>query len=165
MIKYSIFTDGSVNQETKTGAGCFLILTDNELLNFDPDYFRRKIERTLFQNTSSTKLEIQTILFALSEIEKNTDLASCKLDIYTDSQNIISLPSRKQKLISRDYRTGNGERELKNAELYQRFLAILDKTDFRIIKVKGHKKKNEKDEIDLIFTLVDRESRRASREI
>ena len=41
---------------------------------------------------------------------------------------------------------------------------MIDTVDCEIIKLKGHKKKHEKDTDDMIFTLVDRASRKALRE-
>ena len=52
---------------------------------------------------------------------------------------------------------------IKNHELYKDFFKRLDILDCEFIKVKGHKKTSVKTEIDEIFTLVDRATRKALR--
>jgi ribonuclease HI len=162
-INYSIFTDGSVNQKTKTGIGCYLILRTEEISELNQDEIKGKINHSYFTDTSSTKLEIQILLTALECISNQHLSNKLCLNIYTDSQNIITLPTRREKLMQRNFRTGNGERELKNAELYKHFFDYLDRFNCPFIQVEGHKRTYEKSVIDLIFTLVDRESRRLSR--
>ncbi len=53
------------------------------------------IKTKKFENTSSTKLELETLLWALSEI----NLDNCKIIIYTDCQNIIGLKERRAGLV------------------------------------------------------------------
>ncbi len=55
-------------------------------------------------------------------------------------------------------------KRIKNHELYKEFYKITDLLDCDFVKVKGHKKQEAKDEIDKIFTLVDKASRNALRE-
>lgn len=58
---------------------------------------RVKLKR--FKNTSSTKLELQTLLWALHEIDSAAD----KIIIYTDSQNTISLLERRERFEKNNY--------------------------------------------------------------
>ena len=44
-------------------------------------------------------------------------------------------------------------------------IQIFDQLDYEFIKVKGHKKSNQKDDIDRLFTMVDRASRDALRSL
>ncbi len=48
--------------------------------------------------------------------------------------------------------------------IYKKFFKITDRIDCEFIKVKGHKKSSTKNEIDNIFTLVDKATRNALRE-
>jgi ribonuclease HI len=82
--------------------------------------------------------------------------------VYTDSQNILSLPERRDGLEQNDYRSKK-KRHLNNYELYQEFFGIIDRLVCEFIKVCGHKASHQKDEIDALFTLVDRASRNALR--
>ncbi len=111
-----------------------------------------------FTHTSSTKLELQTLLWALQEIKPMGD----RVIVYTDSQNILGLPERRDRLEQTDYRSKKNKR-IHNYKLYQEFYNSIDLLDCKFIKVRGHKVSNKKDEIDRLFTLVDRASRKALR--
>ena len=115
-----------------------------------------KIQR--FEQTSSTKLEMQIVLWALKEI-KSTE---SQVIIYTDSQNIIHLPKRRQRLLLSNFRSKNGQL-LNNAELYQEFFAMTDKINCEFVKIQGHQPSSQKNRLEKIFALVDRASRNATR--
>ena len=117
-----------------------------------------KVKLKRFENTSSTKLEIQTVLWALSEVSEFEG----KIILYTDSQNITGLPGRRERLEKNDFFSKQG-RKMNNWELYQAFYRLTDGLNFELKKVTGHKKTNAKDNIDRLFTLVDRASRNAVR--
>ncbi len=61
-----------------------------------------------------------------------------------------------------DYRSEKNRR-LNNYKLYQEFYRMTDRLDCEFVKVRGHKVSNQKDDIDRLFTLVDRASRNALR--
>jgi len=149
-----LFTDGSVNPQSAIGFGAYLLLDKLDYL-----YAKEtKIELKKFTNTSSTKLELETLLWALNDI----DLTTLKVLVYTDCQNIIGLQERREKFEKNSYMTGKGK-VIKNHELYKKFFKITDILDCEFIKIKGHKKSSTKNEIDDIFTLVDRATRNALR--
>ena len=85
-----------------------------------------------------------------------------KVVVYTDSMNIIDLLSRRERLEKNDYRSGQGRR-LNNYLLYREFYRLTDQFDCQFVKVRGHQLSQNKDEIDQMFTLVDRASRKALR--
>ena len=86
-----------------------------------------------------------------------------KIIIYTDCQNIIGLQTRRERFEKNSYMS-KAHKRIKNHELYKEFYKITDLVDCEFAKVKGHKKEALKDEIDKIFTLVDKASRNALRE-
>ena len=151
-----LFIDGSVNTQSKIGFGAFLEVSSN---NSDIELLRSKVKVKKFEQTSSTKLELQTLLWALNSIENSNR----KILIYTDSQNIARLPFKREQLEKNNYHSKKN-RLLNNADLYKIFYKITDNFSYDIIKVKGHLKTNEKNDIDKIFTLVDKISRKAMRE-
>jgi len=150
-----LFTDGSVNVQSKTGWGAFLAFQETKEI---PENLPELVKIKKFENTSSTKLELQTLLWALQNIETK----NCKIVVYTDSQNIIGLPARRERFKRNGYHNKKGEL-IKNHQLYKDFFQQTDKLDIDFIKVRGHKKTAQKDNIDKIFTIVDRASRRALR--
>ncbi|QKE28326.1 ribonuclease H family protein [Arcobacter acticola] len=157
MKKIKLFTDSSVNPQEKIGFAAFLLL-DNE--NIFLDEMKKNIKTKRFEDTSSTKLELQTLLWALDEIENDSNTL---IEIYTDCQNIIGLENRRKKLELNDYISSKGKL-INNHDLYKFFFKALDNLNLVFIKVKGHKKSSLKDEIDDIFNLVDKASRNALRE-
>lgn len=151
-----LFTDGSVNPQLKIGYGAYLVVTD---INLSVDSMKEEVYIKRFEDTSSTKLELQTLLWALENIKPEGK----KVILYTDSQNIIGLSGRREHFEKNNYYSKNGKR-IANFELYQEFFRITDQLDCKILKVKGHKKSNQKENTDRLFTLVDRASRKALRD-
>lgn len=156
MPELLLFTDGSVNSKSKIGYGAYLAVSDPEL-SLDELNAEVKVQR--FEQTSSTKLELQTLLWALKDIQTS----GYKVIVYTDSQNIIGLPQRRERLEQNDYRSNKNIR-LNNFELYQEFYQLIDQLDCKLVKMLGHQPSRQKNDIEKFFTLVDRASRKALRE-
>jgi ribonuclease HI len=155
MNELLIFTDGSVNTQTKIGYGAYLVVTGPD---FPIESLKKQVILKRFENTSSTKLELQTLLWALDEIEATGK----KVTVYTDSQNIIGLPRRRERFELNNYLTKKGKR-INNYKLYLEFYRIIDQLDLDFVQVRGHRKSNHKDNLDKLFALVDRASRKALR--
>ena len=156
MQELMIFTDGSVDNKSKVGYGAYLIFSKLDFSFKSLKSKKPKVKR--FEHTSSSKLELQSLLWALSE----NNLSESKIFIFTDSQNIISLPARRKHLEENNYSSKNNKL-ISNSELYQEFYKKTDKLDCEFVKVNGHKKSFQKDDIDWLFTLVDKASRKALR--
>ncbi len=157
MNTIKLFTDGSVSPESKNGYGAYLAVTDD---NLSLDILKTKVKVKRFDETSSTKLELQTVLWALG----NSSKLKYKIVLYTDSQNIIGLPGRRKRLEKNNY-FSNKNRRLNNFELYKEFFRLIDELDVEFVKVRGHKVSKQKNRIEKIFTLVDRASRVAQRNL
>lgn len=149
-MKLLLFTDGSVNTRLRIGYGAYLAVPEGQ------EALISHIKLKQFVDTSSTKLELQTLLWALSEISA-TEVVS-----YTDSQNIVGLNSRRKKIEANDYYAKNGKL-LNNHELYKQFYKITDNLNISFSKTRGHTPTMKKSDIDLIFSLVDRAARNALR--
>ena len=146
-----LFTDGSVNATSKVGYGAYLAVSEPGL---SLDLLQTQISVRRFEPTTSTRLELQTLLWALGEVHASGN----KVIVYTDSQNILGLEARRARLEQHDYRSKRNVR-LKNFELYQAFYRMMDHSNCAFVKVRGHLVSNQKDDIDRIFSLVDRASR------
>jgi len=155
MDELILLTDGSVNTQSKIGYGAYLAVSEREL---SQDSLRTRVKVKRFEHTSSTKLELQTLLWALSDIQA----LGRKVIVYTDSQNIMGLQGRRDRFEQNDYRSKKNIR-LNHYELYQDFYRMIDQLDCELVKVHGHQVSNQKDNIDRLFTLVDRASRNALR--
>jgi ribonuclease HI len=155
MEELMLITDGSVNAQSNIGYGAYLAVPEGGL---STGPLRTDVKVRAFENTSSTKLELQTLLWALSDIQA----LGSRVIVYTDSQNIMSLQGRRDRFEQNDYRSKKNKR-LNNYELYQEFYRMTDQLDCEFVKVRGHQVSNQKDDIDRLFTLVDRASRDALR--
>ena len=150
-----ILTDGSVNTQSKIGYGAYLTVSEHGL---SLDSLRKCVKVRRFEHTSSTKLELQSLLWALKDIQT----LESKVIVYTDSQNIMGLPGRRERFEQNSFRSKRG-RLLNNYELYQEFFKMTDQLKCKFVKVRGHQISKQKDDIDRLFTLVDRASRNALR--
>jgi ribonuclease HI len=157
MDELMLLTDGSVNTQSNIGYGAYLAVSEPGL---SLDLLRTRVKVRRFEHTSSTKLELQTLLWALSEIKALG--SKVKVMVYTDSQNIMGLPGRRDRFEQNDYRSKKNKR-LNNYELYQEFYRMTDQFNCDFVKMRGHQVSNQKDDIDRLFTLVDRASRDALR--
>lgn len=156
MPELLLFIDGSVNTQSKIGYGAYLALSEQGL---STEELKVRVQVKRFEQTSSTKLELQTLLWALNDIQPSV----CKVTVYTDSQNIINLPARRERLEQTGYCSKQNKR-LNNYQLYQEFYQLTEQLNCTLIKVLGHQGAKQKDDIDWLFTLVDRASRRALKE-
>jgi ribonuclease HI len=144
-----LFTDGSVHPPSRIGYGAYLAMTDT---NIDPE-----VQVKRFENTSSSQLEIETLIWALHALQPKA------VTVYTDSQNIIGLPERRCRLEGQNYLTQKNK-PIKHADLYREFFHLIDQIDCTFVKVKGHRVSEDKTDIDLLFTRVDRAARQSLRE-
>ncbi len=154
MQDLKLFIDGSVDPRTKIGFGGYRLVDEERI----PSHTSSGIRFAKFENTSSTKLEVQTLIHALQSIGTTPR----RIIVYTDSQNIARLPERRERLEKNAYRSRSGA-HIRHYKLYQEFYTWMDRLPCRIVKLKGHKPKSEKDAIDELFTLVDRAARKAMR--
>ena len=160
MLHLQIFTDGSVNTQLKVGYGAYLVVPDQSA---SIDSLKDTVKVKRFEQTSSTKLELQTLLWSVSETIALANERDITLTVYTDSQNIIGLPGRRARLEKNNYFSSKNRR-LNNYELYQEFYRLSARIKFTLIKVVGHQASSKKDKIDRLFALVDQASRRMLRD-
>lgn len=150
-----LFTDGSVDTQSGVGCGAYLALAENEL---DGQELQNQVKIRRFENTSSVRLELETLLWALNETADKFN----RMIIYTDSQNIVGLPVRREKLEKNSFCSKKGQL-LKQHDLYRQFFKLIDELDCEFVKVTGHQPTRKKDKIHRLFTFVDKASRKALR--
>ena len=150
-----LFIDGSVNPQSKIGFAAYLLVNNKKI---NSEELVKNIKLKKFENTSSTKLELDALLWALNEIKYIHN----EVQVFTDCQNILGLKKRRKKFEQNNYKTSKNIL-ISNHMLYKKFYIITDSMNCEFIKVKGHKLKSSKDEFDKIFSLVDKASRNALR--
>lgn len=153
MTHYLLFIDASADPSSKNAFGAFL-LKEEESLCFSVT----EVESILFENSSSSKAELQILLYVL----KALDNKNIRLTVFTDSNSILSLQRRRKKLEERNFKSKKGN-ALKQDSLYREFYGLLDQFEIEFVKVKGHSKNHQKDSFAKFFSLVDKSSRKALR--
>ena len=161
-----LFIDGSATPASKIGFGSYLLIPENEVDDVTETSIMQKIRSRKFSPTTSTKLEVQTLLWALGETEEvlTDKIHSELITIFSDSQTLVGLQKRRAILESRNFKSRKDGQDLKHADLYKSIYDILDRLNCRFIKLSGHSKVKEKTRIERIFSQIDRASRRALRE-
>jgi ribonuclease HI len=161
----AIFTDVSLHPQLRSGVGGFLVIPSSFLV--EPSQIRTRdevAERLVlrrFEKTSSTELEVRTVLWALEEYLEEKGSVPGNLRIYTDSQCVSSLLKRRPRLEAKAFISKRTDRPLKNAPLYRRFYQLYDELGFEVIQVAGHSRSSSQDPIHRIFSWIDREVRKA----
>ena len=164
MNSLALFTDVSVNPQRRLGIGGYLLVPVSSLEQ-EPDNFERgavtaRLVIKRFEDTTSTKLEVQTVLWALDELrEEPAGADPGALRIYTDSQCVAGLLGRRAGLTGRDFVARRSGRPLAHAPLYRAFYTTYDRLGFQLIKVAGHTRTH--DTVQRVFSHVDREVRKA----
>lgn len=165
MNRFALFTDVSLNPRLKLGVGAYLLVPASFLevspLGIERSEIAKHLVLQRFENTSSTKLEIQTILRGLEAYQNISKVTGkLKLRVYTDSQCVAGLMKRRSELTANVFLSKKTNSLLKNAHLYRRFYKLFDDLEFEVIKVAGHSRSCSRDTIDCIFSAIDKEARK-----
>lgn len=166
MNGFALFTDVSLNPQCKCGVGGYLLVPVSFLQAEPHDIKQSEVSARLktkrFAETSSTKLEVQTLLWALEDAQEElVGSAFGSVRLYTDSQCIAGLLRRRAGLISSAFIAKRSGRPLPHAQLYREFYKVYDHLGFQVIKVSGHSRTNTHDTVHRIFSYVDRGVRKA----
>jgi ribonuclease HI len=144
----TIYTDGSCNTQTKTGAWAAII--------FDLD--QKTIISEVVQNTTHNRMELLAVIRAIEYAAKYAPGKS--ISVYTDSQYVTRLSERKEKLHQSNFITKKGT-TLNNTDLLQTLIGYIEKYSISFHKVKAHQKKTDENynrEADMICRKLMRES-------
>jgi len=164
----ALFTDASVNSQLKRGVGGYLFLPaallESSLGSIDKADIIGRLKLRRCTGASSTQMEIRTILWALEDY-RNALTGSChgELSVYTDSQCVVDLSRRRSGLENKNYISKKTDSEIKNASLYRKLYSLYDMLNMNVIKVAGHSRAASHDTVHRIFSIVDREVRKALR--
>lgn len=165
MNDIAIFTDVSLNPVLRLGVGAYLVVPAAFLKvsphSIEISQITDRLVIRRFEGTSSTTLEVQTVLWSLEEYcngLKGPKLG--KLQVYSDSQCVAGLLRRRLALEAKGFLSKRTKRQLKNACLYRRFYEFYDELGFEIIKVAGHTRSCSHNTVNRIFSLVDKNVRK-----
>ena len=150
-LSITIFTDGSCHTQLKTGgwAAIIFIGADKIILNgSDP-------------NTTHQRMELTAVLESLTYLQ-HCDLGRRQITIYSDSQYVVDMLDRKERLISSDYKTKK-LKPIRNSDLVQALIRFMESFDIQFQKIKSHQRRPHNAEA-LVNREVDLLSRQKMRE-
>ena len=127
----NIFTDGSCNSVYGIGGWAAIIISgkDEMLLK------GKELE------TTHNRMELLAVIKALEYIE-NQNLANYKIIVNSDSQYVVRLIERKEKLQAAEFLTKKGN-VVRNRDLVENILNFIESLNLEFVKVKAHQKKTE----------------------
>ena len=152
----ALFTDGSAHPPT--GVGFAAYFADRDTHRTQPPAIEEIVTKR-FEATSAARLELSAFLWALAEVGDDANNAT----VYTDSQTIVGLLDRRERLEQTDFKSKAG-RPLNNHTLYRAFYRSWDRWQFSVVKLAGHISNVSSSLPQQTFTRVDQAARRALRD-
>ena len=111
-----IYTDGSCHSQLLLGAWACLVFIEDE----------KVILKGEEEATTHNRMELQAVIKALLYIDKR-GFEQQELEIYSDSQYVVNLLGREEKLKSKNFITAKGT-PIQNVDLVQTLLALIKVT-------------------------------------
>ena len=132
----------------------------------EPGDFNQTVAVKRFQDVSSTRLELETMLWALEEYSSGATAAVLpeRLLIHSDSQAPAGLLSRRKRLEENGFYSKRGRSPLKNASLYRLFYTFHDQLKFDVVQTPGPMPSRFQDANQRVFACVHRCVRQALRQ-
>ena len=134
----TIYTDGSCHTQTLKGGWAAIIFIDEEKVVLTG-------EATA---TTHNRMELMAVIKAISYVQEKHPTVTA-IRIISDSQYVVGLTDRSEKLVSNNFMTGKGT-EIRNADLVKVLLQYIATLPLSFIKIKAHQKKDN----ELNFNIV-----------
>ncbi len=128
-----VYSDGSCNPKFKIGGWTAIIFFQN----------KKTILKGIQSNTTHNRMELLGAIKALEHIKKNF-LKFDFIKIFSDSQYLVRLFERKEKLQKSDFLKKRGL-PVQNADLVKNIITYIDSLHIEFVKVIAHRKKNGKE--------------------
>ena len=128
-----IYTDGSCHTQLKMGAWAAIVLIDGQ---------EAVVLKDIEENTTHNRMELIAVIKAVEHITAN-HFHFAELSFFCDSQYVVNLVNRKEKLEKQQFLTKRGT-PIRNVDLVKTFFQLLHQTPIQLTKVKAHQRKTEK---------------------
>jgi len=142
-----VYTDGSCNTKFKVGAWASIILINEDKIVLNDKEF----------NTTNNRMELLAVIKSVNYIVENIKFD--KIEIFSDSQYVVNLVDRKEKLTDNEFITKKGN-ILNNSDLLQELIKLIETYSIEFVKVKAHQKEGNGSDYNI---LVDKLSRKIVR--
>lgn len=138
-----IYTDGSCHTQLRTGAWAALLFIEDKKI----------ILKGVAEDTTHNRMELQSVIESLNYLQLHfPEFKTIK--IISDSQYVVHLRERREKLIFKNFQTKAGK-DIQNADLVKELFDFDDNLKIDYEKIKAHQQKvegveNFNIEVDLI---------------
>jgi ribonuclease HI len=126
-----IYTDGSCHTQLKTGAWAAIILMNKEKI----------ILQAIVTHTTHNRMELTAVIKAIEYVQTQPT-HNQPMHIYSDSQYVVKLAERKEKLKQHNFTTKKGTL-MQNADLVRILIQHIERENLLFIKVKAHQKQTQ----------------------
>lgn len=125
----SIYTDGSCHPQHGLGAWAAIILTDKG----------KTVLSGIVYKTTHQRMELTAIIKSLEFVQQQSSDLKDIIHIYSDSQYVIGLKSREEKIVSNLYLNVKGNK-IANQDLVKEYFLISQHFCITYSKIKAHQK-------------------------
>lgn len=136
-VTIEIYTDGSCHTQLKIGAWAAIIIINNQKI----------ILKGKELETTHNRMELLAVINSIKHVLNNFPDFNL-LRIYSDSQYVVNLNNRKEKLLANNFITKKGK-ELNNADLLAELIKFMKMSNIEFVKVKAHQKQTEIENINI----------------
>lgn len=123
-----IYTDGSCHTQNRIGAWVAIIFTATG----------KKVLAETVDDTTHNRMELSAVIKGMEYI-KNNYPGITTIKLFSDSQYVVGLPERKEKLSIAGFSTKKGN-DIQNADMVKELFEHLSTLSVKFIKVKAHQK-------------------------
>jgi len=134
----TIYTDGSCHTQTLKGGWAAIIFIDEEKVVLTGEA----------TGTTHNRMELMAVIKAISYVQEKHPTVTA-IRIISDSQYVVGLTARSEKLNARNFITKKGT-EISNADLVKILLQFIATLPLSFTKIKAHQKKDN----ELNFNIV-----------
>jgi ribonuclease HI len=135
-----IYTDGSCHSQLLIGAwGAIIFIRDKKIVLKGSEH-----------ETTHNRMELIAVIKAIKHIDL-LGLEAEKIFIYSDSQYVVNLTGRKERLKRNNFITKKGT-AIQNVDLITIFIRQIETHDLEFVKVKAHQKNGDEinREVDIL---------------
>jgi ribonuclease HI len=124
----TIFTDGSCHSQLKKGGWASIIFIGDDKIVLEGNS----------SETTHHRMELVAVLKSLEYLQLR-DLIDNQILIYSDSQYVVDLLKRKDRIVRSGYQTRRSK-PLRNLDLVQTLIIFMHYDNIKFIKIKSHQK-------------------------
>lgn len=132
-MQIQIFTDGSCHTQQRVGGWAAIIFLEEEIVEL----------KGVKEDTTHNAMEILAVLKALEFLDKKQNKPISKIEVVSDSQYVVRILDRKEKLKANNFLTKKGN-PIRNIELVKKLIVRIETLPLIFTKIKAHQKATDK---------------------